>query len=84
MLGWLPDSKRILCYTQRLQALRYKIVDAETEAQVDFDLRHPEHFTSVLRFSPDGEWIAFNVSLKPDEYPLFISRIQQGQPAAPR
>ena len=81
MTGWLPDSKRILCYTQP-GGVPYKIVDAETEAQIDFDLRHPEYATSVFRFSPDGEWIAFNVLLKPNEYPLFISRIQQGQPAA--
>ena len=81
ILGWLPDSKRILGYTQPAPSV-YKIVDTETEAQVDLELKHPERATSVVRFSPDSKWIAFNSNLKPDEFPLFISRIEQGQPTA--
>ncbi len=79
MLDWMPGGKRILYYTP--PPLRWKTVDAETAEQADVDLTHPEYHPETLRFSPDGEWLAFNLALQP-ERPLFISRIEQGQPTA--
>jgi serine/threonine protein kinase len=79
MFDWMPGGKRILYYTP--PPLRYKTVDAETGEQVDVDLTHPDYRPLKLRFSPDGEWLAFNLSVQP-EWPLFISHIEQGQPTA--
>ena len=79
MFDWMPDGKRILYYT--LVPIQFKTVSAETGEETDVDLTHPEYQPSTTRFSPDGEWIAFNLSIQP-EWPLFISRIEQGQPTA--
>lgn len=78
MFDWTPDGKRILYYTP--PPLRFKTVDAETGEQADVDLTHPEYHPSTLRYSPDGEWLAFNLSIQP-EWPILISRIELGQPA---
>ncbi len=79
MFDWMPGGKRILYYTP--SPIRFKTVDAETAEQADVDLTHPEYYPETLRFSPDGEWLAFNLAIQP-ERPLFISRIEQGQPTA--
>ena len=79
MFSWMPDGKRILYYTP--PPLRWKTVDAETGGQANVDLTHPDYQPSTLRFSPDGEWLAFTLAVQP-EWPLFISRIEQGQPTA--
>ena len=79
MFDWMPDGKRILYYTP--PPIQFKTVSAETGEQADVDLKHPEHQPGTTRFSPDGEWLAFTLAVQP-ERPLFISRIEQGQPSA--
>ena len=79
MFDWMPGGKRILYFTP--PPVRFKTVDAETGEQADVDLTHPDYQPATTRFSPDGEWLAFNLAVQP-EWPLFISRIEQGQPTA--
>ncbi len=79
MYDWMPDGKRILYYTP--PPLRFKTVNAETRAQAGVNLTHPEYQPATTRFSPDGEWLAFNLAVQP-EWPIFISHIEQGQPTA--
>jgi Tol biopolymer transport system component len=79
MFDWMPGGNRILYYTP--PPTSFKVVDVETAEQADVYLTHPEHQPATLRFSPDGEWLAFNLAVQPG-WPLFISRIEQGQPTA--
>ncbi len=77
--GWMPGGKRILYYTP--PPLLFKTVNAETGEQADLNLSHPDYQPAMPRFSPDGEWLAFTLAIQP-EWPLFISDVEQGQPAA--
>ena len=76
MFDWMHAGKRILYYTPL--PLHFRTVDSETGEQADVDLTHPEYQPSTLRYSPDGEWLAFNLAIQP-EWPILVSRIEQGQ-----
>ena len=78
IFDWHPGGRRILYYTP--PPIRFKTVDFETGGQADLHLTHPDHLPSTPRFSPDGNWIAFNLSVQP-HWPMFIARVEDSQPA---
>ena len=79
MFDWMPDGERILYYTP--PPLRWKTANVETGEQVEIELKHPESAPHTLRFSPNGDLIAFNLPTKTSgEWLIFVARLRNGRP----
>jgi serine/threonine protein kinase len=78
-MDWTPDERRLLFYTP--PPLRWKTVDIETGELQDVSPEHPQYAAHSLRYSPDGQWLAFSLLVDPGRLrSLFIARAEDGKP----
>ena len=81
LLGWMPDGKRILYYTPSPN-LVFRLVDVDTGQVSDVGLEHPEYRYGSLRYSPRGDWLAFQLypGESSGESRIYVARMEDGQP----
>ena len=81
LMGWMPDGKHVFYYTPSPN-LVFRLVDVDTGRVSDVRLEHPEHRYFAPRYSPNGDWLAFNLSLEESsgENRIYVARVRNGQP----
>jgi Tol biopolymer transport system component len=76
---WTRDGKRILYRTGN--PMRFNSVEVATGQQTPV-LAHPKHFILVVRYSPDGGWLAMQYGRGREAPPaLFIAPVRNGKAA---
>ncbi len=81
LLGWMPDGKTVLYYTPAPKIV-YRLVDVDTGQARDVGLEHPEYRFTAPRYSPRGDWLAFQLILggSSGESRIYVARSENGRP----
>ena len=81
LMGWMPGGKKVLYYTPSPN-LVFRLVDVDTAHVSDVGLEHPEYRSFVLRYSPRGDWLTFQLypGESSGESRIYVARVENRQP----
>ena len=81
LMGWMPGGKKVLYYTPSPNVV-FRVVDVDTGHVSDVGLEHPEYRSGSLRYSPRGDWLAFNLNLgaSSGRSGIYVARVENRQP----